>query len=134
MGHAAAVRSLLPFGDDAYFRARPTIAIPGGKTLRLNDHFGLNPNLVGLKALHDEGHLAIVQGVGYPNPNRSHFRSTEIWHTASDSGVTEKYGWMGRYFDSCCQGEDPAIGVSIGGQAPHAFAAAEPRGITLGLA
>ena len=124
------LNTLVPFGDDAYFRARPTLAIPGGKTLRLTDHFGLNPKLVGLKSLHDEGHLAIVQGVGYPNPNRSHFRSTEIWHTASDSGVTENYGWMGRYFDSCCKGEDPAIGVSIGGQPPQAFAAPEPRGIT----
>jgi uncharacterized protein (DUF1501 family) len=124
------LNTLVPFGDDAYFRARPTLAIPGGKTLRLTDHFGLNPKLVGLKSLHDEGHLAIVQGVGYPNPNRSHFRSTEIWHTASDSSVTEKYGWMGRYFDSCCKGEEPAIGVSIGGQPPQAFAAPEPRGIT----
>ena len=124
------LNTLVPFGDDAYFRARPTLAIPGGKTLGLTDHFGLNPKLVGLKSLYDEGHLAIVQGVGYPNPNRSHFRSTEIWHTASDSSVTEKYGWMGRYFDSCCKGEDPAIGVSIGGQPPQAFAAPEPRGIT----
>ncbi|MFM8715498.1 MAG: DUF1501 domain-containing protein, partial [Spartobacteria bacterium] len=124
------LNTLVPFGDDAYFRARPTIAIPGEKTLRLNDHFGLNPKLTALKSLHDEGHLAIVQGVGYPNPNRSHFRSTEIWQTASDSEVTEKYGWMGRYFDSCCKGEDPAVGVSIGSQTPQAFAAPEPRGIS----
>ena len=124
------LNTLVPFGDDAYFRARPTLAIPGGKTLRLTDHFGLNPKLAGLKSLHDEGHLAIVQGVGYPNPNRSHFRSTEIWHTASDSAVTEKYGWMGRYFDACCKGEDPSIGVSIGPQPPQAFAAPEPRGIS----
>jgi uncharacterized protein (DUF1501 family) len=90
------LNTLVPFSDDAYFRARPTIAIPSTKTLRLTDDLGLNPQLTGLKTLHDEGHLAIVQGVGYPNPNRSHFRSTEIWHTASDSAKTEKYGWMGR--------------------------------------
>jgi uncharacterized protein (DUF1501 family) len=124
------LNTLVPFRDDAYFRARPTIAIPGAKTLRLTDDLGLNPQLTGLKALHDEGHLAIVQGVGYPNPNRSHFRSTEIWHTASDSAKTEKYGWMGRYFDACCKGSDPSIGVSIGSQTPQAFAAPEPRGIT----
>jgi len=124
------LNTLVPFSDDAYFRARPTIAIPGTKTLRLTDDLGLNPQLTGLKALHDEGHLAIVQGVGYPNPNRSHFRSTEIWHTASDSAKTEKYGWMGRYFDACCKGSDPSIGVSIGSQSPQAFAAPEPRGIT----
>ena len=124
------LNTLVPFSDDAYFRARPTIAIPGAKTLRLTDDLGLNPQLTGLKALHDEGHLAIVQGVGYPNPNRSHFRSTEIWHTASDSAKTEKYGWMGRYFDACCRGSDPSIGVSIGSQTPQAFAAPEPRGVT----
>jgi uncharacterized protein (DUF1501 family) len=124
------LNTLVPFSDDAYFRARPTIAIPGAKTLRLTDDLGLNPQLPGLKALHDEGHLAIVQGVGYPNPNRSHFRSTEIWHTASDSAKTEKYGWMGRYFDACCRGSDPSIGVSIGSQTPQAFAAPEPRGVT----
>ena len=124
------LNTLVPLADDAYFRARPTIAIPGGKTLRLNDHFGLNPKLEGLKSLYDEGHLGIVQGVGYPNPNRSHFRSTEIWQTASESEVTERYGWMGRYFDSCCKGEDPAVGVSIGSQTPQAFAAPEPRGIS----
>jgi len=124
------LNTLVPLSDDAYFQARPTIAIPGAKTLRLTDELGLNPQLTGLKALHDEGHLAIVQGVGYPNPNRSHFRSTEIWHTASDSAKTEKYGWMGRYFDACCKGSDPSIGVSIGSQTPQAFAAPEPRGVT----
>ncbi|MEI8294765.1 MAG: DUF1501 domain-containing protein [bacterium] len=124
------LNTLVPFADDAYFRARPTLAIPAAETLRLNDALGLNPKLSGLKSLYDEGQLAILQGVGYPNPNRSHFRSTEIWHTASDSSVTEKYGWMGRYFDSCCKGEDPSVGVSIGSQPPQAFAAPEPRGIT----
>lgn len=124
------LNTLVPFTDDAYFRARPSLAISANKTLKLTDHFGLHHKLAGLKSLHDEGHLAIVQGVGYPNPNRSHFRSTEIWHTASDSAVTEKYGWMGRYFDSCCSGEDPSVGVGIGNQTPQAFAAPEPRGIT----
>jgi uncharacterized protein (DUF1501 family) len=73
--------------------------------------------------------LALIQGVGYPNPNRSHFRSTEIWQTASDADRNESEGWLGRYFDSCCQGADPAVGVAIGGQTPQAFASSPPMGV-----
>ena len=124
------LNTLVPHGDDAYYRARPSIAIPKSKTHRLTDYLGLNPNLSGLKSLYDEGHLSVIQGVGYPNPNRSHFRSTEIWQTAVDANKSDSHGWLGRYFDSCCQGEDPAVGVSIGNQAPQAFAAKEPRGIS----
>lgn len=124
------LNTVIPYGDDAYFRARPKLAIPANKTLALTDHIGLHPKLTGLKSLYDEGHLSIVQGVGYPNPNRSHFRSTEIWQTASDSDRAEYYGWLGRYFDSCCQGEDASVGVNIGAQNPQAFAAPEPRGIS----
>lgn len=124
------LNTLVPHGDDAYYRARPSIAIPKSKTHRLTDYLGLNPNLSGLKSLYDEGHLSVIQGVGYPNPNRSHFRSTEIWQTAVDADKSDSQGWLGRYFDSCCQGEDPAVGVSIGNQTPQAFAAKEPRGIS----
>ncbi|MGH7975066.1 MAG: DUF1501 domain-containing protein, partial [Limisphaerales bacterium] len=74
-------------------------------------------------------HLAVVQGVGYPNPNRSHFRSTEIWQTASDSDKIEKYGWLGRYFDNCCSGADPTVGVTIGNQLPESFFAKSPTGV-----
>ncbi len=101
------INTLIPYGDDAYYRARPVIGIPKEKVLPLNDYAGLNPGLAGLKGLHDEGYLSILQGVGYPNPNRSHFRSTEIWQTASDADKLESYGWLGRYFDSCCKGRTP---------------------------
>ena len=83
-----------------------------------------------MKALFDEGHLSVVQGVGYPNPNRSHFRSTEIWQTASDADRNESEGWLGRYFDNCCAGADPTVGVAIGEEMPQAFAAKTPTGIT----
>jgi uncharacterized protein (DUF1501 family) len=66
---------------------------------------------------------------GYPNPNRSHFRSTEIWQTAGDSDKIEKYGWVGRYFDNACAGADPAVGVVIGRQLPESFFAAQLKGI-----
>ncbi len=125
------LNTLVPYENDAYFRARPTLAIAKSKVLPLSGGFGLHPELVGLKSLHDDGHLAVLQGVGYPNPNRSHFRSTEIWQTASDSENIERHGWLGRYFDSCCEGSDPAVGISIGSpQAPQAFDAEKRRGIS----
>jgi len=121
---------IVPFGDDAYHRARPRLSLPADQILRIDNYVGLNPKLAGLKSLYDEGYVAIVQGVGYPNPNRSHFRSTEIWQTASDADHTLSEGWLGRYFDSCCGGADPTVGVAIGEETPQAFAAKKPTGVT----
>lgn len=118
-----------PFADDAYYRARPKLALPADKTLRLNSYAGLNSKLTGVKSLFDDGHLAVIQGVGYPNPNRSHFRSTEIWQTASDADRTEREGWLGRYFDNCCAGSDPTVGVAIGSEMPQSFTARNPTGV-----
>src|SRR5438105_726279 len=103
-----------PFADDAYHVARPRLAVPADQILKIDNYIGLNPKLAGLKSLYDEGHLAIVQGVGYPNPSRSHFRSTEIWQTASDTDRTLSDGWLGRYFDNCCVGADPTVAVAVG--------------------
>jgi uncharacterized protein (DUF1501 family) len=125
------LNTVVPYADDAYHVARPKIGLHADKILKINDHIGLNGKLAGLRGLYDSGDLAIIQGVGYPNPNRSHFRSTDIWQTASDSNKVEREGWLGRYFDSCCQGADPAVGVSIGRQSPQAFTARTPTGITL---
>lgn len=124
------LNTLIPFSDDAYHRMRPKIGIKPDQALKLNDHLALHPSLTQLRGLYDEGRMGIVQGVGYPNPNRSHFRSTEIWQTAVDENKTSTTGWIGRYFDSCCEGADPAVGVNIGSQTPQAFAAAEPTGIS----
>ena len=123
------LNALVPFVDDAYYRVRPTIHIPSEKVLNINGTIGLNPVLAPLKSLYDAGHLSIIQGVGYPNPNRSHFRSTEIWQTASDSNQYVRTGWLGRYFDNCCSGKDPTAGVSVTGQLPQAFTAEEPVGL-----
>jgi len=71
----------------------------------------------------------VVQGVGYPNPNRSHFRSTEIWATATDAEQSSSTGWIGRYFDNACTGCDAAVGVTLGSQTPQAFAAKTPKGV-----
>ncbi len=125
------INTVVPFSNDHYHRARPNLGLAAAKVLKLNDEAGFHPNMTGFKELYDSGNLAVIQGVGYPNPNRSHFRSTEIWQTASDAGRFEKYGWLGRYFDNACAGADPTVGVNIGRQMPQAFAAKKPMGVSL---
>ncbi len=123
------LNTVIPYSNDAYYAARPRLAVPASSLLKLDDHMGLHPNLTGLKSLYDDGLAAIVQGVGYPNPNRSHFRSTDIWQTATDADRVSHHGWIGKYFDASCAGEDPTVGIAIGKQEPLAFAAATPKGI-----
>lgn len=89
---------VVPHGDDRYYRLRPTLAIDRNEVLAIDARLGLNPAMRSFKALYDRGMVAIVQGVGYPNPDHSHFRSTEIWQTAAPDRY-EHTGWLGRYFD-----------------------------------
>jgi uncharacterized protein (DUF1501 family) len=124
------LNTVVPYADDAYQVARPRLRLTADQVLKIDNHIALNPRLGGLKSLYDEGNMAIVHGVGYPNPNRSHFRSTEIWQTASDADHTLSEGWLGRYFDNCCSGADPTVGVAIGEETPQAFAAKNPTGVT----
>ena len=125
------LNTVVPFADDHYQRARPRLAVHGDQVHRLTDELGLHPALAGFKALYDAGQLAVLQGVGYPNPNRSHFRSTDIWMTASDSERFSNRGWLGNYFDHACKGADPTVGIAIGRQSPLAFNAQSPTGIAL---
>lgn len=107
------LNTVVPYGDPDYYRVRPTLAIPQAQVLQLSDKVGFNPNFAPLKSLYDAGHLAVVQGVGYPNPNRSHFRSTDIW-TSGRPDIVEQTGWLGRYLDNTCSGEDrPLAGVDV---------------------
>lgn len=100
------LNTVVPTRNDDYLRARPTLAVKRGAALRLNDEWGLHPAATGLKKLYDAGDLAIIQAVGYPNANRSHFRSTDIWTTAEPTKLGTS-GWLGRYCDACCSGSDP---------------------------
>lgn len=125
------LNTIIPYGHAEYFKARPRIALKQDQVLPINREIGFNSALAGVKQLFDSGQMALIQGVGYPNPNRSHFRSMEIWHTASDSDRTEKYGWIGRYFDNCCKGADPTVGVNIGQTLPQAMLAKTPTGVSL---
>jgi len=125
------LNAVVPYTNDYYYQARPTIGIPAKQVLPLNDTLGLNPAMTGFKKLFDAGHLSIVNGVGYPNPNRSHFRATEIWQTASDEDRYLTDGWLGRYFDNACQGCDPTVAINIGPRLPQAFSSHVPTGISL---
>lgn len=135
------LNTVVPHGFAEYYKARPGIAIPAAKALKLDGQFGgnvgLHPSMAGFKDLYDNGMLTVVQGVGYPNPNRSHFKSMDIWHTADTTATGD--GWLGRYFDSECCGfgagesgrapananknakpkqTNPEIGIAIGRDAP----------------
>ena len=125
------INTVVPYTSDYYRNARPKLGLTAQQVLSLNGDIGFHNALTGFKNLYDAGHLTVVQGVGYPNPNRSHFRSSEIWQTASDADKVEKYGWLGRYFDNACAGCDPTVGVDIGGQMPQSFYAQTPTGISL---
>jgi len=99
---------------------RRNIASPGQGLLSLNDHLPLNAKMPGLKGLFDAGQLAIVNGVGDPNPDRSHFPSMQIWQTRTNVDVISESGWIGGYFDNCCPGKPQAIaGVNVGGEYPQ---------------
>lgn len=131
------LNTVVPYGMDAYYKARPGIGIQKAQALTLSkaDGIGLHPQMGAIREMYDEGLATIVQGVGYPNPNRSHFKSMDIWQTADTSATGD--GWLGRYFDSeCCgfgkgesgkaegtQGEKKSgpPGIAIGRTAPLAM-------------
>ncbi len=123
------LNTVVPFTHDEYYRARPTLAVPQGKLLRLTDELGLNPALTDLKEIFDQGRLGIVQGVGYPNPNRSHFRSMEIWHTADPAGNGPRSGWLGRLFDSECPDCRIAAGITLSNEMPLAMQGSTDRAV-----
>jgi len=126
------LNTVVPFAHDAYYRARPNLAVPQKEVIRLTADLGLHPSLTPLKDLYDKGAMAVVQGVGYPNPSRSHFKSMEIWHTADPEGRVVRYGWIGRYFDSKCPVcEQPTVGVNVGPSMPLAMQAETGMGVSL---
>ncbi|WP_405089815.1 DUF1501 domain-containing protein [Micromonospora sp. NBC_01392] len=104
------LNTVVPHADPAYRNARPDLAYSAEEVLRLDDGTGLNPALAGLHRAYGAGRLAVVRGVGYPKPDRSHFRSMDIWHTAQPDrpGTT---GWLGRWLDRA--GADPRLAVSF---------------------
>ena len=108
------LNTVIPVRNDLYYKARPKLGIEKAKALLITDEVGLHPALTGFKELYDDGSLGIMNGVGYPNPDRSHFRSMDIWQTGSESSQYITTGWVGRYLDAQCSGCDkPTQAIEI---------------------
>lgn len=115
-----ALSMVVPWADDAYHSARPSIRITQREVQKLDDYRGLHPELKQLRALWDEGRMGIVEGCGYPTPNRSHFKSMEIWHAASLQGRLAGDGWIGRLCEAAfAKEESPELVVHVGAAAPY---------------
>ncbi|MGQ9902716.1 MAG: DUF1501 domain-containing protein [Fimbriimonadales bacterium] len=115
------LNTIIPYREERYYRARPTLAIPEAQVIPLDERLGLHPALEPLKPLHDQRALAILQNVGYPNPNRSHFRSMEIWQTADPDGYS-RYGWLGKYLDTLTDAAaNPVMAISFTQELPLAL-------------
>jgi uncharacterized protein (DUF1501 family) len=115
------INTLIPYGQGVYFDARPTLGYKQNEVLALDNHVGLHPSLSGLAALYKLGKLAIVQGVGYPKPDHSHFRSMEIWQTAEPEKISHS-GWLARFAEfSLRQSSNPLKAVQIGNSGSKAF-------------
>jgi uncharacterized protein (DUF1501 family) len=100
------LNTVIPVRNDIYYRERPKLGIVKDQSLLVTDEVGLNPALEAFKGLYDDGSLGILNSVGYPNPDRSHFRSMDIWHSGSASNEYLTTGWVGRYLDAQCKGCD----------------------------
>ncbi len=105
------LNTVVPFRNDIYYRERPTLGLTQKDIIRLNDDIGLHASLAPLKNLYDQGYVSIINNVGYPNPVRSHFRSMDIWQTASHSNEYLQSGWIGRYLDT--YGKQPYNAIEI---------------------
>jgi uncharacterized protein (DUF1501 family) len=108
------LNTVVPHADDAYRRHRPRLALPAAGLHRLDDRVGLHPALADLRRLLDNQQLAVIQSVGYPNPNRSHFESMAVWHTGRLQPAREAPGWLARYLDrrfAASGGDSPALHI-----------------------
>lgn len=106
------LNTVVPYGDDAYYRQRPNIGIPKNELRVIDDHFGFNPGMAGFERLYKDGKMAIVHGCGYENPSYSHFTSMAYWHTAAPNSGNE-YGWVGKLADEIAPSAPPNYLVNI---------------------
>ncbi|HVZ97080.1 MAG TPA: DUF1501 domain-containing protein [Chitinophagaceae bacterium] len=130
------LNTVIPVRNDIYYGARPRLGITKDQALLLTDEVGINPALPAFKELFDSGSLGIMNGVGYPNPDRSHFRSMDIWQTASDSNRFVYTGWLGRYLDAQCDGcgkptqaleVDDVLSLALKGENNKGIAVKDPK-------
>ncbi len=111
------LNTIVPYADDDYYKNRFTLAIGKNQILKIDKQIGFHPSMTGFSELLQDGKLAIVQGVGYPNPNRSHFESMDLWHTAHRVAENRELGWLGRTIDDNLAKQDlPALHFGSGFQ------------------
>ncbi|HEY5409041.1 MAG TPA: DUF1501 domain-containing protein, partial [Ginsengibacter sp.] len=130
------LNTVIPIRNDIYYKSRPRLGIEKDKALQLTDEAGINPALPAFKELFDDGSLGIMNNVGYPNPDRSHFRSMDIWQSASDSDKYVYTGWLGRYLDAQCNGcskptqaleVDDILSLALKGENNKGLAVKDPK-------
>ena len=127
------LNTLVPYGDPLYVDQRPTMGIPIDQVLPIDDYVGFNPNMAPLKRMYDEGKVAVIQGIGYPQPSRSHFRSMDIWHTCESEKVGID-GWLGRAIrDIDPRHENVLTGVNFGRGLPRSVVAADVPVASVGM-
>lgn len=107
------LNTLVPYGDDAYYKLRPNLGVPKKDVRVIDNHFGFSGGMTGFERMYKDGHLAIVHGCGYDNPSFSHFTSMAYWHTAAPNSG-EEYGWVGRLADTLAPQAPPNYIVNIG--------------------
>lgn len=119
------LNTLIPFENELYYKNRRLLGISKENVRKIDDHVGMHPALEPLERMYQEGRLAWIQGVGYPEPDRSHFRSMEIWHTASTSPRPPETGWLGNLLDGLPPAQrDPVLGgLALTGALPQALEA-----------
>ena len=116
-----ALNTVIPYADQNYYDNRQYLGIPENEVLHLDNKLGLNPAMGPIKSLWDEGKVAVINGIGYPSPNRSHFRSMDVWHTAEPSDIAPE-GWLGQAVrDLDPKGENVVTGVNFGRGLPRAM-------------
>lgn len=126
------LNTIVPYGMDTYYQKRKTIAINPADVIRLDDLQGMNPALSALKGIYDQGWMSIINNVGYPNPDRSHFRSMDIWQTASDADQFLSSGWIGRFLDSNCSScEFPYTAIEVDDTLSLAMKGLSKKGIAV---
>jgi uncharacterized protein (DUF1501 family) len=130
------LNTVIPYKNDLYYKARPVLGIDKLKGLAINDETALHPALEALRKLYDDGSVGIINSVGYPNPDRSHFRSMDIWHAASQSNQYWSTGWVGRYLDAQCKQcdkptqaleMDDVLSLALKGANTNGIAVKDPR-------
>ena len=128
------LNTVVPYRNDIYYRERPGIAIKPENVLKLNDEIGLHPAMTPLKSLYDDGLLTVINNVGYPNPIRSHFRSMDIWQTATDADTYGQTGWLGRYLEQSKNPEpyrtleiDDTLSLALKGEQLNGLALLDPK-------